>query len=237
MPGEDDKKTTEGQAGDKAPEGTKEEGTAGKAAQQPSLDDVVSAVRFLAGQSRETQRQLKELQESKAAPIPETKPEPKPQDLEAMTRAEFAEFITDRIKDSLVQPVEKRVAANEEQVTGRSVREEMKQAEQTHPDFWEWRDEMAGVARRYPDLTVEEVYVLAKSSSREKAEKIDAKLKKEAEEKAEAEGEEGRRERFGGLLPTSGRTTRSRRMDKQTAADKAWEQSGMSRHLKALSDE
>jgi len=143
-------------------------------------------------------------------------------DLEVLSRKDFMDLIMQRIGkviDDKLSEVSKQVenvqTSREEEI----VREQVEKAAKKYKDFWDWRDEMKKLVERNPYLTAEDAYILARSSNPEKAKEIDAKYS-ESDEKEEKEKKET--PVFGGLTPTSGRTTESDKMTQEDAAETAW---------------
>lgn len=204
----------------------------------PTQEQVVQAIQYVAQQLQGVIKEVADLKSSKVAPVKQTPvKQEKEVDLEVLSRKELADTILERVREEIVAPVEQRLGETSEERTAQDVRKQIAAAAEANPDFWDWQGEMTEVLKQHPDLNVEEALILARSGSPKKAKDIEGKRNAEADKKAAEETERNRRERFGGLLPTSGVTTKSRRMSPKSAAEKAWDEVGASAHLRAISGE
>jgi len=147
-------------------------------------------------------------------------------ELESLSRKEFLGRIEDRIiskiKEELVQPISQRLDSDKEEEIEREIREQLKQAEAQHPDFWEWKQEMADEVRKNPYLTPEDAYQLARIKNSQKADELDKKHKlgKYKDENPDATK---KKPVFGGLTPTSSTSDEeSGRMKPKEAAERAY---------------
>jgi len=149
-------------------------------------------------------------------------------DLDEMTQGELAEHLMGRTA-AIVKPVAERVSAESNERVKAAAQTQIKEAAKANPDFWEWETEIRTTLERYPDLQVQEAYILARGANPEKTKEVDDKLRTAAKKEAKAKEPE-----MLGLLPTSGRTSRNARMNVQDAAESAWEEVGVERHLRSL---
>ena len=149
-------------------------------------------------------------------------------DLEGMTRAEFGDAIANKIMKS-VNKVVKEVSKSQEADRLANARKELaadlKKTQKEHPDFLEFKEEIATLAQTYPDLTPEDLYLLARHRNPDKVKELEAKAT-EAKKKEDEEKKKGDQRRFGGLTPTSGvgATEKSGRMERADAVEAAWEE-------------
>lgn len=206
----------------------------------PSMEQVVAAIQYLGQQMQAIKASVAAVQEQ-AKPAAPDKPDNSNKDLEdvdveALSRAEFARYIVNQVQEKLVGPIHERIGSDEEEIQRRQARQEVARLEKEHEDFWDWQDEIAEVLRKHPTLEIEEAYRLARTTHPDKAERID----KAAADKSRADAEEEPEDQtpdFGGLLPTSGKVSKNTNMSAKEAAEAAWEELGMSNHLRAVSQE
>jgi hypothetical protein len=102
-------------------------------------------------------------------------------DFEKMSPKEFVEYTLSTVRDTLVSPLEKKLA-----VLG--VRAEVAECKAKYDDFSDYKDEVFKIAMMHPELSLEQAYLQASGkkaveSKREEAARK-AKEEKEKEEKA-----------------------------------------------------
>ncbi|KKK92005.1 hypothetical protein LCGC14_2707270, partial [marine sediment metagenome] len=107
------------------------------------------------------------------------------------------------------------------------VKREFAKAKEDFPDFMEWKDEMRDIITAHPELSAENIYLLARAKNPEKVKEIDKKAKEEKGEKEEID-ESGKLKgmrAFGGLTPTSGASVENDgKKQPKEAALSAWDQ-------------
>lgn len=173
------------------------------------------------------------VQEQNASRQPEPEqadPDPSDDELESMSRKDLLAYIERRFSktvQSQLRPLQENLQTTSQETERTRIQQQVKEAEQAHPDFWEWRQEMGELVQKYPGLSVDDLYTLARARNAEKAQQLDAA-------RAEKEKPAQQQPRFGGLTPTSGtHTQRSGEMDSKTAAESAWDEvmSGLPKDL------
>lgn len=197
-----------------------------------TMDQVVQAVRVMAAEMASLKKDLESTK--RTPPPPPVQKAAKAEDLETLSRKEFAEHLVERVKTEVVKPVEERIVQSEEETTAAGVRAQLAQVSKEKSDFWDWQGEMVEVLKKHPTLGVEEAYRLARAGNPDKAQTIDkAAVEKDVEKQKKDKPETT----FGGLLPTSGRASKNKRMSPKTAAEQAWDELGVSEHLRAITSD
>lgn len=232
---EEEKKAAEEK---KAEEAKAAEDAKKKAAEGPTPDQLVAAVRYLKGQNETLAARVEELSKSPKTVVVKGGSE-EDLDLETLSREEFMKHIFAQAEKSIVKPIREQLAGKDEADTRAAVRDQIRVATESYGDFWEFEAEIKGALETHPNLSIDEAYHLARGKNSDKASAIDAKAaevkaaaaKKEAETKAAEKGKQ-----FGGLLPTSGQSTKSEHMEAGDAAEAAWEETGAGEHLAAISN-
>ncbi len=150
-----------------------------------------------------------------------------PADLETMSNHELSEHILGQVTkgvEAALRPINKKIGGVEATTEEDRIRAEAIAIAQEDPMFMEMRDEMADVAKRHPDLSVRDIYNLAKINNPEKVEKLQEANKGEEDKKKDEEGESPAQ--FGGLLPNSGVRSSDKgagTMNPKDAANKAFD--------------
>lgn len=185
---------------------------------------------------------VKALEDGSAKPDPKKEPEKrtpkKGADLERMDRQELVSHILEEVGGMLkenIQGLEERLGTTDEEVQRDRARNQIKEAAEKHPDFYDWKDQIQTILRDHPDLNIEDAYTLARSKDSDRAAAIDKKLEERRQEEAKKDEPKKEETRFGGLFATSGSAERNEKMSPEAAAEAAWEESGMDEHLAALS--
>jgi len=201
-----------------------------------ALQYVLTQNKTLAGELNQIKGQIGEISKVRAAaPAKGTEDEEAP-DLETMSRTEFANFLVSQVEKKLVKPAVDQVVERDSRLEAKSIKQEIKEFEKDHPEFWTFADEVKGILGKHPELNIEEAFTLARHSAPDKAKQVD-EAAIEAKRKEREKVMQDRRESFGGLLPTSGKATKAKNMTAKDAANQAWEDLGMSEHLAAISAE
>jgi len=149
-----------------------------------------------------------------------------PQDFDLMTNRELIGYVKGEFQKGFTQLSEdiKSTRASGEKTAAAAEAERMSAK---HDDFWDLRREVSAQIEANPYLTLDQAYKLAKVENPDKVKDItDAKLKgtENDPEKVKAAAEERSKYPFGGLLPTSGKTSRNEKMTTDQAADAAWDE-------------
>jgi len=153
-------------------------------------------------------------------------------DLELMNRQEFLDHIVQTVQKATIAPLSAKLDEKERQAAAAAAREKIETITKEDEDFWHFESEIRELARSHPSLAIDELYALAKVKSPEKVAGLEeAKAAKVAEE--EKEKEKNKVPEFSGLLPTSGMSSPNTRMTPVDAAEKAWDDLGMSSAMAA----
>jgi hypothetical protein len=121
--------------------------------------------------------------------------------LEGMSRAELVNLVlgvVDKKISSTARQLDSKVTGLEQGVRTYVAQEDVRRAADSHPDFWEWKDEMTELARDNPSLTADRLYKLARAENPDKAEKVNARYTKPA-----APAPATKPKAYGGLFPSS----------------------------------
>ena len=150
--------------------------------------------------------------------------------LDDMTGGELAEHLMGEVRE-VVKPIAERVQVESGERVKDQARTQIAEAAKANPDFWDWQAEIRTVLQKYPDLSVPEALILARSSDPEKATNLGKKERETKDEEVKA-----KEPQLSGLLPTSGKTSRNTHMTVQDAANSAWEEVGMERHSAQIAE-
>lgn len=148
-------------------------------------------------------------------------------DLERLSRSELVNFINKGLSKTLskvLKPIQDRLESTSTDAEVDRVRREFAKANEDFPDFMEWKEEMRGIISLHPELSAEDVYLLARAKNPDKVKEVNEKLqegKGEKDEKALSE----RKRAFGGLTPTSGISLeKDGKKQPKEAAGAAWDE-------------
>lgn len=156
-------------------------------------------------------------------------------DIELLSRAQFKEHMLKDVEKRVLEPILERLGKNESTIEAKYARDELEKLAGKHPELWDFSDELKNTLNKYPDLSMEEAYILAKHAAPEKVKKLDDTAKAKENEKSTDQAKK-EKARFGGLFPTSGKTAPSKRLNPKDAAEAAWESTGAGEHLAALGE-
>lgn len=113
-------------------------------------------------------------------------------DIESLPRKEFAQLQEQRllntIKSQFFDPLQDSLQKLSGTIENKTVNDQVKEASGKHPDFWEWKQEMATILKASPDMSIEDAYILSRAKHPEKAKEIDEKAQKDEEERKKAAG-------------------------------------------------
>jgi hypothetical protein len=150
-------------------------------------------------------------------------------DMETLTRAQFAQLVTDRIikavNKQVVSPLSDKMNTLSSSVEARAINSQVKELAVQRKDFWEWKEEMVTLAQRHRSLSPEELYDMARLKDPAKAKEMDKKFKMNGDDEEEGKGKPIKLS-FGGLPPsgsTGGKKTENSRMAPKEAGEAAWE--------------
>jgi hypothetical protein len=126
---------------------------------------------------------------------------PAPPDYDSMSRPELVAHIVGTIGEQMkaaiadaLKPVAERLGGVETQVVTGTVTQQLERARAEHKDFNDWKDEMVGLAKTHPSLSIPQLYALARAENPTKAADRDKHYSPPAPPPAP---------RWGGLLPTA----------------------------------
>ena len=150
-------------------------------------------------------------------------------DLETLSRADFAKFIIDNLNKQFttrLEDIQKKLDETRSNVEAVDTKTTIKEFAATHKDFWDWQDELKAIVQETPGISIERAYKLVRAENPQKAAELDKKYSGDGGEQRKA---------FGGLTPTSGQTAKSTSKSPQEAAEAAWQQamSGLEAALSA----
>ena len=149
-------------------------------------------------------------------------------DVETMSNKELSDHILKQVTKAvgqLVKPLSERITGVQSGTEEDRIRAEAIAIAKEDPLFTQMGEEMAEVAKRHPDLSVRDIYSLAKINNPDKVNKLEEALKDEEEKKKSDAGEAPAA--FGGFLPTSGVKSSIEgvgKMNAKEAANKAFDE-------------
>lgn len=150
--------------------------------------------------------------------------------LEAMSRKDLISLIEKRIGGHLgknvIKPLMEKLDTLQNTTASKELTSDIKEFAAKTPDFWEWREEMAEIAKETNLTNPKRLYQLARQDHPDKAKQLDDKRKEEDDKKREAsEGKKPKPKTFGGL-PPAGRQgdTRAKAPNWKDASEAAWEE-------------
>lgn len=121
---------------------------------------------------------------------------------------------------AIAKVLEPRLDQMDSKIQTNDIKGQVKDTADNNPEFWKYREVMAGIAKKYPDLSPPDLLVLAKGHAPEIGEEMD-KAAAETQEKEDAKNVI----HFGGLTPTSGLSSEDNKdMEFPDASEKAWEE-------------
>jgi hypothetical protein len=197
--------------------------------EDPAFKELQKTVRGLALVVQESQKQQTQTMQSFQSMMekmgtggaPARKEDDHEVDFDNMSNSDLFQMITKevgKLLDSKLGEVDKKVTSTRTELAESRVAQRIKEFSSEKKDFWEWADEIKGLAKAHPTLEVRDLYDLARKNDPEKAKTLDEKFNT-ADTKPKAP--------FGGLTPTSSMKGVSdnsdEKMSAQDAADKAWD--------------
>jgi len=132
----------------------------------------------------------------------------------------------EKLLDAKVTPLSKDIDKVDKGTRLKDLQRQIEKLESRHPDFMDWREDIAEIAKNNPNISPQDAYDLARLRNPDRAKELDEKYKpadvKEAEKKA---AEAKKKSPFGGLLPTSGKRAEAKtNLDEDKAAELAWQE-------------
>lgn len=102
-------------------------------------------------------------------PNPQPQPEPEPDfDPDTASQRELVEYVTKKVANLIEQrvgEVDKQVKRQEYESQYEKAQREVQETMRKYPDFGNYRMEMIEIAKRHPNISAEEAYLLAKAKS------------------------------------------------------------------------
>lgn len=154
--------------------------------------------------------------------------------LESMNRSDFMDVILKQVNKGfkdLSGQITGQIEKVNEGVNSSGIQIEYDKVLAMNPDFNHYKEEIAAIAQKNPEMAIKDMYTLAKANNPEKVIEVTETLKKEEEKietkKAEDAAEEikTKSKSFGGLTPTSGqRQDKPSDMTQESAGNSAWEE-------------
>ena len=148
-------------------------------------------------------------------------------DVERVSRTELVSHLEKRVARSInkaLKPIIDRLETTSTDAETDRVRREFAKAKEDFPDFMEWKEEMRDIITAHPELSAEDIYLLARAKDPKKVKEIDDKSgegKKGEDEKELSK----RKQAFGGLTPTSGTSLeKDGKKQPKEAATAAWDE-------------
>lgn len=197
------------------------------------MNQLAEALQTLATDLSGVKQTITELKEAKPLPKNDDDEEEEEEvddaDLESMSRKDFLKVVVKAVESKLgkeIQSVKTSAQKTSEEVERDRIRTQVAEVAEKNPDFWDWAEEVKSIANETPGISVKRAYALAKQENPEKAKQLAEKYKAKDGDKhgsGDADKSGSKPRKLGGLLPTSGSEAPSQKMDKRTAAEKAWD--------------
>jgi hypothetical protein len=145
-----------------------------------------------------------------------------PSNLELLDRKDFMNIIVkkmSKIIEDQVKPVSEKTRNIEESTQLEQLRKERDELRGKHKDFDDWSEEMKGLFKQNPYLTMKQAYILAKSSDPKKAKKLESKYAEDDED------DNAKSKKFGGLTPVdrARKKTKGKEVKGEEATELAWQ--------------
>ncbi|KKL70313.1 hypothetical protein LCGC14_2106150 [marine sediment metagenome] len=148
-------------------------------------------------------------------------------DVERVSRTELVSHLDKRFARSInkaLKPIIDRLETTSTDAETDRVRREFAKAKEDFPDFMEWKEEMRDIITAHPELSAEDIYLLARAKDPKKVKEIDDKSGEDKKEEDEKELSK-RKQAFGGLTPTSGKSIeKDGKKQPKEAATAAWDE-------------
>lgn len=102
-------------------------------------------------------------------PKPQPQPEPEPEfDPDTASQKELVEYVTRKVANLIEQrigEVDKQIKRQEYETQYEKAQREVQEAMRKYPDFNNYRLDMIEIAKKYPNISAEEAYLLAKAKA------------------------------------------------------------------------
>ena len=102
-------------------------------------------------------------------PQPQPQPEPEPNfDPDTASQRELVEYVTKKVANLIEQrvgEVDKQIKRQEYETQYEKAQREVQEAMRKYPDFSNYRMDMIEIAKKYPNISAEEAYLLAKAKA------------------------------------------------------------------------
>jgi len=116
-------------------------------------------------------------------------------DLETLDRRGFMDVLLQQVQgmfNRFGQQLNEQLGTVTEQVDMTSLKQELKDLQDSHPDFVYFKEEIRDIAKKYPDMALADMYKLAKSSATpEKLQEVEQKLLESGAQGDAGSGEKG----------------------------------------------
>ena len=157
-----------------------------------------------------------------------------PDDLESLSMKEVISLMDKRGQERetrLIKSFRDEIGTANKKVDNASTRAELSEVQRNHEDFSDWTEQIGAVARANPELSIEDMYTLAKAKNPERVAKLE-KEAKEAKEKGNGKGDDDddnksgkSRNRYGGgESRKGGDENRKTNMKQKEAGEAAYEE-------------
>lgn len=199
-------------------------------AQKKAIDALTNNVGQLSNMSQE---QIKAQQAAAQANQTDDEPEDtfELNDLEGMDRSAFMDVILNKVNkgfDKLSEQITGQVDKVKETVSTSNIQVEYDKVVAKNPDFNHYKAEIAELAKQNPEMSIKNMYTLAKANNPEKVAEVTKLIKKETEQKQVEDAAEDKKTKakgYGGLTPTSGqRQELPSDMTQESAGASAWDE-------------
>ena len=186
-------------------------------------------------QQGETPEQ-KAAREKKEADAKAAKEKKEPKDLEALSRADFTEYLIETIKDKVIAPIADQVGKVEKETSARDRKREVEAFVEKNPVAAYLNPEIEAVVKRNPEISIADAFQLAKVDiSAERTKEIKEQIAKDRgttveeldkKSKAKEEGKEGDDENtIVSFFPRAASSEKpDGKMSSKDAGEDAWKQ-------------
>ena len=160
-------------------------------------------------------------------------------DLESMDRREFANHLLKQIRNTIkkedLKPVQEQVTQTSQQQIREQTRDDIEKASESHPDFWDWHDEIKAKAQELPQLMPSQIYHIVRGENPEKAQRLEKYYASQGDGSEGSGDDEGKgsakksskKGGYGGMTPSGGGKGSAKkndgRMTRDEAVERAWD--------------
>jgi hypothetical protein len=196
-----------------------------------AMDNLVGQVQKLTEANEELTTKAAE-----GSKRPPKVPDPKEDDLESLGRKDFLDVVVNTVADRLVKPLQRQIEASEGLHDKERTADQISKVAEDNPDFWEFQGGIKKALEKYPEMNIEDAYLIARSKDPDTVARLE-KAAQDEKDKLRAKEASEKADEFGGLLPTSGRRGSATEMEFEDAADAAWSDLDMKTHIAAVAGE